>query len=205
VSGSFSAFSGHFSPATVRWWHAIIDGAYSDGSAYGHFDVLRHMIGGRSAEETEQLEYCHARVVVDGARSTSGLWCVCLNESAPATVSGRGGASGDGMSALVCIKQDLERAADALPILWKSTERIFKAQGRTGVYGQRRTYYLRNLKVREIDRWQEPRDPDSGHLRSTSLAFHLMSRELGGVRDVCDWPCKQPAQFKLKIQVEAAA
>src|SRR5207253_1117089 len=122
------------------------------------------------------------------ARSSSGLWCVCLNEDAPATVSGRGSGRGDGTSALIAVLTDLEFAADQLSIGWKTTERIFQAQQRSGVWGARFTYYNRNLHVREIDRWLEPRDPDTGRAQSTQLAFWLMSRALGGVSDTCAWP-----------------
>jgi hypothetical protein len=159
---------------------------------YGHFGVLLSMLGGRAPDETEQLAYCHQRVVGEGARSSSGLWCVCLSEDAPRLAENRRGGGMDGMASLICVKRDLESAADGLPIGWKSTERIFKAQHRTSTYGARLTYLLRNLRVREIDRWQEPRDPETGRLRSASLTHYLMSLSLGGARTECRWPRVQP-------------
>ena len=199
MRGSSGPFAGQYSPATIRWWMESIQGTRWDGSPYGHFDVLCDMLLGRSAEETELLSYCHRRVVVDGARSASGRWCVCLTERAPSAGEARGSLGGDGMSGLIAIIRDLESAADALPIAWSSTQQVFEAQGRDGVYRARLVYYRRNLRVREIDRWLEPRDPDTGRPRSRALTYYLMSRSLGGARTECTWPRKEPVPLRERL------
>ena len=188
--GSSGPFAGQYSPATIRWWMESIQGTRWDGSPYGHFDVLCDMLLGRSAEETELLSYCHRRVVVDGARSASGRWCVCLTERAPSAGEARGSLGGDGMSGLIAIIRDLESAADALPIAWTSTQQVFEAQGRDGAYRARYQRWRRGLLVREQDRWTEPIDPETRHPKSRLLAYATMAYALGwrDQRAACRWP-----------------
>ncbi len=126
---------------------------------YSHFDVLRYMIMGRSAEDTEALEFCHSRVIHERAgHRVTGEWCVCLSERPPSTGDARGSGGSDGFSSLLSLKADLERAADSLPISWTSTQAIYEAQGRGLLYRGRLMTYRQNLRVREIDRWLESRD-----------------------------------------------
>lgn len=172
----------------MRWWSETIPGYMGEGTSYGHFDVLRQMVMGKSADDLEALAYCMSRVIYEGARSASGRWCICLDESPPSAGEARGTLGSDGFSGLIGVVQDLESAADTLPISWKATERVFKAQGRSALWGVKFTYYNRNLRVREIDRWIEPRDAETGRLQSTQLAYYLMALSLHGSRTECEWP-----------------
>jgi hypothetical protein len=181
-------FDGCYKPSALRWWHETIPGARWDGSAYGHLEVMQQMVMGRSADDMEALAYCFQRTVIEGARSASGRMCVCLSEKAPAAGEARGAAGSDGMSSQIALLQDLYRAADGLPISWGSTQAIFEAQGRMGVFRPRYVYYRNNLRVREIDRWLEPRDSETGRPRSRSLAYYLMAVTLGGAQTECRWP-----------------
>jgi hypothetical protein len=167
-----------------------VPGSGWDGSTYSHYSVLLAIIGGRSADEAEGLSYCHDRVVNDGARSASGRWCVCLSEVAPATAESRG-RGGDGVAALLCVKADLEYAADSLPISWSTTQRVFETQQRAGAWQSRFLAYRQNRAVREIDRWHEPRDSESGRPKSAALSNYLQSLALGGARTECGWPGAQ--------------
>lgn len=135
----------------------------------------------------ESLAYCHQRVVYDGARSSSGRWCICLGEEPPSAGEARGSLGSDGFSGLLGVLSDLEHAADRLPISWKSTERIFRVQGRLGTWNERFAHYNRGLRIRDIDRWLEPRT-DDGRPQSTQLAYYLMSLALDGARTTCCWP-----------------
>ncbi len=180
-----------YSPAKIRWWHAVIrrHERPSDPEDYCHFSVLHEMLHGRSAEETEMLDWCYRRVVHERAgHRVTGEWCVCLSENPPSAGEARGSVGGDGMSSLIAVKQDLEHAADQLPISWTSTQGIFEAQSRADIYRVRLSYYRRNERVREIDRWIEPRDPQTGRARSSSLTFYLMALALGGAKTECAWP-----------------
>lgn len=180
-------WDGCYHASTVRWFHETIPDYRGVGTVYGHFQVLRHMVVGKSADDLESLAYCHSRVVHEGARSASGRWCICLDEEPPSAGEARGTLGSDGFSGMLGVQSDLERAADTLPIAWKTTERVFKAQGRSATYGARFTYYNRNLRVRPIDRWLEPRD-DLGRPRSTQLTYYLMALSLDGARTTCRWP-----------------
>lgn len=172
----------------LRWYHETIPDYMGPGTTYGHVRVLRHMVTDKSADDLEALAYCMTRVVYDGARSASGRWCICLREEPPSAGDARGTLGSDGFSGMLGVLRDLEYAADTLPISWKSTERAFIAQERSAVYGPRLSYFLRNLRVREIDRWLEPRDSETGRPQSTQLTYYLMSLALGGARTECAWP-----------------
>lgn len=194
-----SAFCEHFPPLKLRWWLFFARGAIAHGAAddrLSHFDVLCDMLGGRCAEETEQLDHCFQRVYYGGARDPLHGWpCVCLRENTSAGEA-RGSKGGDGMSAILGLITDLERAADQLPLPWKATERIFEALGRDGVYRARMTY-LRHCKgVRQVDLEHEPIDLETRRPKSMRLAEAWMAYVLGW-RDraaTCRWPRRQQLQ-----------
>jgi hypothetical protein len=196
------AWCGHYTPSAVRWWLAGIKRHVepTDPEDYSHYDVLLKMIGGRSAEDAEALDHCYARVVHGGAgHRVTGEWCVCLSEDPPPAAVTSAGRGSDGNAALLCVKADLEHAADLLPISWSTTQRTFETLQRVGVWQARYGYYLKNLGVREIDRWLEPRDPETRKPKSAALSNWLMSRALGGVKDVCPWPGVLTPSFALSV------
>jgi hypothetical protein len=180
-----------YRPSAMRWWHTTIKRKYTknDPDDLGHFDLLLKMIaGGGSAEDAVALDYCFYRCIDDGARSSSGLWCICLKELPPSAAEARGHASsGATAEALVSIKVDLNHAADLLPISWGSTQSVFEVQGRSASYHARLNYFRRGLGVREIDTWLEPRSLETGQIQSRAMTNYLMSRTLGGVRQTCEF------------------
>ena len=70
-----------------------------------------------------------------------GYWLNHWHELVSASEGGAGGAGigagRGGRFSLVCLKADLEAAADHLPLNWSSTARIFKRQRRWRVYLER--------------------------------------------------------------------
>ena len=188
-------FCGHFPPAAIRWWSTVMKRDYTED--YSHHRVLRAMLNGRSAEDTEMLSYCYERVINQRAgHRVTGEWCVCLSENAPSAGVARGEGKSDGFSTLLSLAVDLEHAADALPISWSTTRRVFEAQARGDVWQMRFGRYTSGELVREIDRWLEPRDQETGRLRSASLTFYLMALAVHGARTYCEWPRRQPTPIR---------
>jgi hypothetical protein len=190
------AFCEHWTPLKVRWWlfcaESVVNSTDDNPSGrYGHFDVLCDMLGGRSAEETEQLEHCFQRVYYGGARDPWHGWtCVCLRESTSAGEA-RGSIGGDGTASILALIVDLERAADALPLPWRATEAVFNALGHPITYRDRMKFLARGV-VRDVDRELEPIDPETRRPRSRQLVEAWMAYELG-YRDrsaTCRWPRK---------------
>jgi hypothetical protein len=125
-------------------------------------------------------------VFYDGARDPIHGWpCVCLRESTQAG-DARGSVGGDGMSSILAIIVDLERAADLLPIPWRATERIFKALGRGRTYADRLRFVSRG-KVRDVDLEHEPIDPETRRPRSNQYVEAWMAWALGW-RGWSTWP-----------------
>lgn len=176
------AFCEHYPPLKVRWW-----------SHEPHMETLNTLIGGgRSAEESEALDYCFRRVYYDGARDPiHGFPCVCLREVAPSVGEARGSVGGDGMSALLSIRADLDHAADTLPIRWRATRRIFLAQGRPRAYRDRFGAYVEGRPLGEDDRLDDPCGADEDrrvrHSACYQEAYVRMAVALGYVA-ACRWP-----------------
>lgn len=195
-----TAFCEHFDPLKIRWWLFYVDGLPREGERYSHFDVLCTLIGGRSAEETEQLEHCFQRVYYGGARDSWHNWpCVCLRESTSAGEA-RGSMGGDGMSSIVAIIADLDRAADALPLPWTSTQFVFKALGRERMYADRLRFLSRGV-VRQVDCDHEPIDLDTRRPRSRRLVEAWLAYELGwrDRRASCRWPRRPEVVIDLPV------
>jgi len=179
-----TAWCEHWTPFKVRWWLFSAEGMggwdirTGDKGRYSHFDVLCAMLGGRSAEETEQLGHCFSRVYHGGARDPWHGWpCVCLRESTSAGEA-RGSVGGDGMSSILALIADLERAADALPTHWRATEAVFAALDRKQIWSDRMRFLQRGV-VRDVDREVEPIDPEMRQPRSKRLVEAWMAYELG--------------------------
>jgi hypothetical protein len=85
--------------------------------------------------------------------------------------SGLGSGRGGRMS-LVCLKADLEHAADQLPIYWQATEYIFRRQRRGELFYNRRTNYP---SIPLEDRQYEPPIPSD----ALEQACYRMAISLG--------------------------
>src|SRR5207302_1685462 len=83
-------------------------------------------------------------------------WSMLISATEGGTgASGKGSGRG-GRFSLVCLKADLERAADQLPLYWQSTEYVFIRQRRANsLYERRRTTPV----VPEAERQYEPPIP----------------------------------------------
>lgn len=182
-----SAFCEHYPPLKVRWW-----------SHAPHMQMLGALVaGGRSAEETEALDYCFRRVFYDGARDPiHGVPCICLREVAPSVGEARGSLGGDGVSGLLSVLLDLEHAADGLPIRWRATRRILLAQSRPMSYRKRFGAYAQGCPVQDDDRLDDPCGADEDrrvrHGACYQEAFVRMAVALG-YQAVCRWP-RRPLQ-----------
>ncbi len=185
-------FCGHYTAAAVRWWLARSpredEGKRQD--YYTHFGALLDLGGGRSMDDTEALDWCYRATVLAGGGDMHGNLCICLRGDPPSAGEARGSIGGDGSAALTATIADLDHAADELPICWSTTQQIFETQQRTGVYRARLLAYRRNLNVRDIDRWQEPRSPGT-----RALTHYMMAMTLGGARTECALPSADSPLF----------
>lgn len=172
-----TAFCEHYPPGKVRWWlHQPQGEGYRGYRVLGHLAVLGHMLGGRSAEETEALSHCFKRVVHDGLRDPIHGWpCVCLREEPPSAGEARGHVGGDGMSSIIAIFEDLRRAAEALPVPWLATRRIYATLGLSETYFARLNLVTQGQLVREVDREPESCLPDEATGRVRHNCYYQAS------------------------------
>jgi hypothetical protein len=114
----------------------------------------------------------HSDYTPDSVRFWIQNWRMLISATEGGTgASGKGSGRG-GRFGLVCLKADLERAADQLPLYWQSTEYVFARQRRSNCLQERRRT---TPAVPEAQRQFEPPVPSD----ALEQACYRMALSLG--------------------------
>lgn len=161
---------------SAGWPRDVFDGTYSPRRIaffLHHWDALRsvaeHPMGGRGELDALRREW----TIINTTPTILGI-CACdrrqFYRSTPEEYVG-GGAFGPSEMDVAILLADLEHAADALPLHWRATARVFARQGRTDIWGARlATHRFLGLPRRQ-DRLIEPTDADHRVLGLMALAL----------------------------------
>jgi hypothetical protein len=155
-------FDGGYSPRRLRFylghWPALASIALDPAAGRGELDALRR--------EWE---------LVNNDATVMGI-CACerrqFYRSTPAEYARGGGYRSEGADNITVLLADLEHAADALPIHWEATRRIFEQQQRRDVWAARLATHRMLGMPRPQDHGIEPSD-------SEHRALGMMARTLG--------------------------